>query len=461
VINTFYIETMGCQMNKLDSELVAGQLQNIGYHPTDDPTEAAVIIFNTCSVRQHAEDKVISKIGQLRRRHQQQKDLILAVIGCMAQRLGQELLDSHQQVDIVCGPGQIHQLSKMIADIQNQRQRLLNLNDPAENEKLENLDTSRQHHDSPIPFMAYVRVMRGCNNFCSYCIVPYVRGRERSRPIEHIVDECRRLTENGVKEITLLGQTVNSYKYQNDNQTFTLADVMENIHDRPGLARIRFVTDYPRNFDERILHAMADLPKVCEYLHIPAQSGSDRILKAMNRHYTADDYSELIQKARDIVPGITIAGDFIVGYCNEDDQDFNNTKALVQKIRYKNCFIFKYSPRPGTRADDKMIDNVPDPIKRQRNIELLELQNQISYEDNQKLIGKTVEILVEGPSKKPHLNIPKDQLDPENPLLQLTGRTPGDQIVVFNGTRNLIGQIINTKIEKASALTLFGNYLSP
>jgi len=181
----------------------------------------------------------------------------------------------------------------------------------------------------------------------------------------------------------------------------------------------------------------------------------------MNRHYTADDYSELIQKARDIVPGITIAGDFIVGYCNEDDQDFNDTKALVQKIRYKNCFIFKYSPRPGTRADDKMIDNVPDPIKRQRNIELLELQNQISYEDNQKLIGKTVEILVEGPSKKPHLNIPKDQLDPENPLLQLTGRTPGDQIVVFNGTRNLIGQIINTKIEKASALTLFGNYLSP
>jgi tRNA-2-methylthio-N6-dimethylallyladenosine synthase len=463
-----YIETMGCQMNKLDSELIAGQLTGQGYEICDEIKESDVIIFNTCSVRHHAEEKVISKIGQLRKEHQQRPELVLAVVGCMAQRMGQELLDTHREVDIACAPSQIHRFGDMLKDVLTNRGRLLCLNNPDEIEQLEELDGTRNTSERDHPFAAFVRVMRGCNKFCNYCVVPYVRGRERSRPIEHIVTESRRLVDHGVKEITLLGQTVNSYQYVNGEKTYRLADVIEKLHAIDGLEQIRFVTSYPRDFDESILRVMADLPKVCEYLHIPAQAGSNRILKAMNRHYTMEQYLDLIDKARQIVPGITIAGDFIVGYCGETDQDFEQTKELVRKVRYKNCFIFKYSPRPGTRADEKLVDDVPDEIKRQRNTELLELQNKISFEDNQRFINQTVEVLVEGPSKKPHLNNSDNDSEPSeashakssrpstSEYLQLVGRTRGDHIVVFNGHTNLIGQIQTVDIIKASSLTLFG-----
>ena len=475
MLNTFYIETMGCQMNKLDSELVTGKLIDKGFQPTKDPDDAGLIIFNTCSVRQHAEDKVISKIGQLRRRHREQGDLILAVVGCMAERLGEDLIQAHAQVDIVCGPGQLHRLPHLVYQAQRHRTRATLLNNPADLHDLEQLDNSRSRLDHETPFAAYLRVMRGCNNFCTYCIVPYVRGRENSRPLTDILEESQRLVDNGVKEITLLGQAVNSYQHQNCQQTHFLADVLHTLHEIPGLQRLRFVTSYPKNFDQRILQAMADLPKVCEYLHMPAQSGSDRILKAMNRHYTAREYLDLVERARQLVPNFTIAGDFIVGYCGETEADFQATKDLVRQVRYKNCFIFKYSPRPGTHADEKMADNVPEDVKRRRNTELLQLQNEIALQDNQRFVNTTVEILVEGPSKKPHLNhasacddeeAPLDSPDlqaspspptqsPDSPHPQLVGRTRGDHIVVLNAPENLIGQIITAQVTKASALTLF------
>lgn len=471
--NNVYIETMGCQMNKLDSELVIGNLIRRGYCVTDDRDTADVIIFNTCSVRAHAEDKVISKIGQLKRRHQEKHDFILAVIGCMAQRRGQSLLDEYRQVDIVCAPGQIHHLVDMITKAQQHNARVISLNTSEQHDlkALDNLDAARSVTGRSRPFSAYVRVMRGCNKYCHYCVVPYVRGNEWSRPLDHIVAESRRLVDHGVKEITLLGQTVNSYKYTANNKTLGLADVLYAVHEIAGIERLRFVTSYPADFDKRIFTAMAELPKVCEYLHICAQSGSDRILKAMNRRYTAKQYLELIGQARQMVPGITIAGDFIVGYPGEDDQDFQATKSLVRNAHYKNCFIFKYSARPGTMADKRLADNIGDDIKKARNIELLNLQNEIATQDNQQLIGKIFDIMVEGPSKKPHLNNTlaanadsrfdaNDECSATRADIQLVGRTRGDQIVVFPGCPLLAGEIVNVKIARASALTLFGEIVA-
>jgi len=463
---------MGCQMNKLDSELITSQLQQLGYHTTNDPEQAGVIIYNTCSVRQHAEDKVISKIGQLRRRRQQQPHLVLAVVGCMAQRLGQQLLDDYSQVDVVCGPGRLHLLGPLIQQAQQDRQQHLALNEKNSPDQMEQFDASRTAPDSKTPCRAFVRVMRGCNKFCSYCVVPYVRGPEQSRPLNHIFEESRRLVDNGVKEITLLGQTINSYKYPNGAATYGLADVLKKVHAIEGLRRLRFVTSYPTDFIDNIFQAMADLPKVCPYLHIPAQSGSDRVLKAMNRRYTAGEYLDLINRARELVPHITFAGDFIVGFPGETEQDFADTCFLLEKVRYKNCFIFKYSPRPRTRAEKTLPDDIPANIKRQRNLALLELQNNISLHDNQRFVGATVEILVEGPGKKPHLNLPRSSkddknnpdiiprsTDTDNPAVQLTGRTPSDHIVVFNGPASLLGSVIPVKISKASALTLFAESL--
>lgn len=447
---------MGCQMNKLDSELVENELRNLGYEQAGQADEADVIIFNTCSVRQHAEEKVISKIGQLRKRHQREKNLVLAVIGCMAQRLGQDMLDNYQQVDIVCGPGQLHRLGDFIERVRQNRtlNRLTALNDPAENESLDQLDADRSPAGRQKQSQAYVRIMRGCDNFCSYCIVPYVRGREVSRPLSHIHDEVRRLVDAGVLEITLLGQAVNKYRYTANGSTLGLAEVLEDLDKIEGLKRLRFVTSYPHDFDRQILEAMRDLRSVCSYLHICAQSGSDRILKAMNRHYTADEYLELIQTARETVPGFAVAGDFIVGFPGETEDDFLATAALMEKVRYKNCFIFKYSPRPGTKADERLPDDVPLEVKQERNQRLLDLQNRISREDNQTFIGTRVQILVEGYSKSPQLNASAHEDTVQLP--QLTGRTSGDHIVVFNADPKLIGQLIDIRIFKASGLTLFG-----
>ncbi len=451
-----HIKSFGCQMNKLDSALISSALTAKGCRLTDNSAPADIVIINTCSVREHAEQKVISHIGMLRHLKKKKPEMIIIIAGCMAQRLGRELIDN-EDVDIVCGPSYIPRIPELIEEFRETKLPQLAVSEtirsknPAQVSR--ELDDFESAYDSDrhAPSQAFVRIMRGCNQMCTYCVVPYVRGPEISRNPGEIIEQIKRLAGEGVKQVTLLGQTVNSYWYKTASGEYRLADLLDMVKAVEGIEWIRFITSHPGRFDDAVLHAMADLPKVCPYLHIPAQSGSNRILKAMNRGYTAEQYLEFIAKARSIVPDIAVAGDFIVGFPGETEEDFKHTVELVKKTRYKNCFVFKYSPRPGTNAIDKMKDDVPAEIKKQRNIELLEIQNNISEQDNRKFKDRSVKVLVEGPSKKPHLD-GKDDDD----LYQLVGRTAGDYIVVFSGSEKLAGQFAEVKIVKTAALTLFG-----
>lgn len=445
-------------MNKLDTTLVISALKQAGFALADSAKEADVVLINSCSVREHAEQRVISHLGHLKHIKESRPDMVVGVIGCMAQRLGAELLE-HEAVDIVCGPAQIPQITKLITQTLNQKKQTIAITEKIrrkttqnESRALEDFESAYDVEDRQIPAQAYVRVMRGCDNFCTYCIVPYVRGPEVSRRPNAILDQIRKLADTGVRQVTLLGQRVNAYKYTSGEKTYCLADLLRMASGIEALEWIRFVTSYPsEEFFEEILHAMADLPKVCNYLHLPAQSGSDKILRAMNRHYTAEDYLRLLTKARDIVQGIAIAGDFIVGFPGETQDDFEATVDLVKKARYKNCFIFKYSPRPDTTADKRLADDVPLDVKKSRNTELLAVQEKISDELSAGFLGKEVKVLVEGLSKKPHLDSAQSDGNP-----QLIGRTATDYIVVFNGPKSLAGQFANVKITKTSPLTLFG-----
>jgi tRNA-2-methylthio-N6-dimethylallyladenosine synthase len=372
--------------------------------------------------------------------------------------MGSELL-AGGIVDIVCGPAQIPQVPNLLAKtIETKTQNIATAekirSKPTQNQR-DILDDFERTYDSDtdnIPSQAFVRVMFGCNNMCSYCIVPYVRGPEISRPPQTIIEQVKKLAGGGVKLVTLLGQTVNSYEYKAGGKTNCLADLLEMASEVDGIEWIRFVTSYPsEKYFDRICSAMAALPKVCPYLHIPAQSGSDRILKAMNRRYSSSQYLDLLGRAREAVGDIAIAGDFIVGFPGETDEDFNATAELLKAAEYKNCFIFKYSPRPGTEGHKQLTDDVPMAIKKQRNIELLAVQAQISGPLSKKFLDRTVRVLVESLSKKPHLNQSENQSHP-----QLVSRTADDWIVVFNGPESLTGQFANIKITKTAPLTLFG-----
>jgi len=442
-------------MNKLDTALVTSALKDAGFTLTDKVKQADAVVINTCSVREHAEQRVFSHLGHLKHIKETRPELVVAVIGCMAQRLGESLLE-HDAVDVVCGPAQIPRVTKLIDQAIRRKTKTISVTKKirqagAENPDLEDFESVYDRADKQIPGQAFVRVMRGCNKFCTYCIVPYVRGPEISRPPAAIVEQIRRLADEGVKLVTLLGQTVNSYEYKAGEKTYCLADVLEAASEITGIEWLRFVTSYPsdKHF-ERICEAMASLPKVCRYLHMPAQSGSDRILKAMNRHYTAQQYLDLLERARQIVPGIEPAGDFIVGFPRETEEDFQATLDLVKKARYKNCFVFKYSPRPGTTADKRLEDDVPQQVKKERNTRLLAAQEKISGELSKRFAGKKVRVLVEGLSKKAHLNRTADG----NP--QLVGRTETDWIVVFNGPLSLAGNFTDVNITSTSPLTLFG-----
>jgi len=452
-----YIQTYGCQMNKLDTAMVEGALEEAGFSLTDSVQQADAVLINTCSVREHAEQRVFSHLGHLKHIRQSRPELVVGVIGCMAQRLGDKLLE-HEAVDIVCGPAEISRISRLLIETLHQKKktsattkRIRRKATDEQNQVLEEFESAYGGQDKQIPGQAFVRAMRGCNNFCAFCIVPYVRGPEVSRPPDVILDQIRKLADRGVRQVTLLGQTVNSYKYQKDGKTWSLADLLGAASDIGGIEWLKFVTSYPsEEFFDDILHVMADSPKVCEYLHMPAQSGSDKILHAMNRHYNSRQYLELLDRARAIVPGIAIAGDFIVGFPGETEEDFQATVDLVEKARYKNAFIFKYSPRPGTAADKRLQDTVPAEIKQRRNVELLAVQERISDELSRDFLGKQVKVLVEGLSKKSHVNVDAGQ----NP--QLVGRTAGDWIVVFNGPDSLTGTFAQVKITSVSPLTLFG-----
>jgi len=443
-------------MNKLDTALVTAALKKAGFCLTDGVKQANVVLINTCSVRRHAEDRVLSHLGHLKHIKENRPDLVVGVIGCMAQRLGEELL-RHDAVDIVCGPAQIPQITEIVIQVLQEKKKTLAVTEKIrtespQNQALEDFESVYNSADKQIPGQAYVRVMRGCNKFCSYCIVPYVRGPEVSREPNTVIEQIKELAGRGVKMITLLGQRVNSYQYIAGDKTYCLADLLYLASEIEGIEWIRFVTSYPaEKFYKEIIKAMAELPKVCKYLHMPAQSGSDKIIKAMNRNYTAAQYLEMLETARDIVEGIAIAGDFIVGFPGETETDFQATVKLVKAARYKNCFVFKYSPRPGTVGEKRLEDSVPQEVKKQRNYELLSVQEKISEELGREISGKTVRVLVEGLSKKPHLGADNGGNRP-----QLVGRTEEDWIVVFNGPRSLAGEFAKVKIIKTSPLTLFG-----
>jgi len=445
-------------MNKLDTALVTAALKKAGFSLTASDKEADVVLINTCSVRQHAEQRVLSHLGHLKHIKETRPNMVVGVIGCMAQRLGTELLE-HEAVDIVCGPAQLPQITELVNKALQEKTKNLAVTEKIrrkipdkQTKAIEEFESAYDHDDAQLQGQAYVRAMHGCDNFCTYCIVPYVRGPQVSRPAEVIIEQIKRLADQRVKQVTLLGQKVNSYKYSTSAKTYCLADLLYLASEIKGIEWLRFVTSYPaEEFYDEILEAMRELPKVCKYLHLPAQSGSDKILAAMNRKYTASQYLEMLDRARKMVPNIAIAGDFIVGFPGETEEDFRATVSLVEQARYKNAFVFKYSPRPGTTAGKKLQDTVSNEVKKRRNIELLAVQEKISDELSREFLGKTVRILVEGQSKKAHL----DTENAENGV-QLVGRTEGDWIVVFDGPTSLAGQFAEVKITKTSPLTLFG-----
>jgi tRNA-2-methylthio-N6-dimethylallyladenosine synthase len=458
-----YIETVGCQMNVLDSELVVGSLRRQGYQLVHEATEADVILFNTCSVRQHAEDKIYSALGRLRGHKQRHPSKIVGVLGCMAQK-DQELIRKRApHVDIVCGTGQLAQLPELIGEVEKtgQPQFALSLDRkeasrPEVEHSFESYDPLRDPSMRPNRFQAYVRIMIGCDKFCTYCIVPSVRGPEQSRPPAHIAAEVRQLAAEGCKEVTLLGQTVNSYRFDlGDGRTERLSDLLARIHDTPGIERIKFITNFPRDMDDDLLDAVRELPKVCSYLHVPAQSGCNDVLKRMKRLYTVEYYRDMLARCRERVPGVAISSDFIVGFCGETEGSFQKSCDLVRTASFKNSFIFKYSPRPSTKADDLYPDDVPEEIKKRRNNDLLAIQNAVSLTNHRAQVGQTVEVLVEGPSKS-HNKASGGSDSPGSGPVQLTGRTMTDHIVVFAGNERLTGHTVPVRIEEATAFTLFG-----
>jgi tRNA-2-methylthio-N6-dimethylallyladenosine synthase len=495
-------------MNELDSELVQGQLAALGYVFTRDPHGADVVLYNTCSVREHAENKVLSRVGRVGRWKHEGSPVVLGVLGCLAEREGAALLTKYPQIDLLCGPGELDKLpllidnalktglvgrAERIALAGNRSRRSAVLSAAADNLELldlsRSLDPDRGSSDHP-GSSAYVRITRGCNKYCTYCVVPFTRGAEVHRPPDNIVDECKRLADHGVIEITLLGQTVNHYVYTHGvtlgtggteapqvgpggaafttpragtQRVTTFAELLRRIHDEvPAVRRLRFVTSYPRDFGDDVLEVMAVAPRICRYLHVPVQSGSDRILKLMNRGYTRQQYLEFVERARSVLPDVSMAGDIIVGFPTETEADFDMTRQLLQQVRFKNHFIFKYSPRPGTTAADRLPDDVPETVKRARNNELLALQGDISASVHAEQVGRVVDVFVEGVSRKSaRLDNGRVEVRWQEPSVQMSGRTAGDLITVFalpagRRPQDLVGRIVPVTVTASGPLLLFG-----
>lgn len=471
---TLYLETMGCQMNVLDSELVLGQLRALGYDPINDMTAADVVLLNTCSVRDHAEQKVLSRLGALKKPKAARPDMVVGVIGCMAERDPEGVIQAMPHVDLVCGPGELNKVPALIEEVQEHRTRAVALSQSLsrkstplqralEYDSVEALDLSREPAEGASVLQAYIRVQRGCDKFCTFCVVPFTRGAERSRPADQIVDEAKMLADRGAKEVTLLGQTVNSYVHSDNGKPVRFAELLARVAAVDGIERVRFVTSYPGDFTDDIFEVMRGVPEVCDYLHIPAQHGNDDMLKRMRRQYTVGQYIELIDRARAIVPTIELASDFIVGFCSETESEHADTLKLIERCRFKNIFVFKYSPRPGTVADKRSADDVPEEVKRRRNHELLALQERIAAAHNRTLIGHAVNVLVEGYSKAALKAQEAEQTRGEEVTWrrsdQLVGRTSRDQIVVFPGKPEHIGRFTDIRVDGTTALTLHGTMI--
>jgi tRNA-2-methylthio-N6-dimethylallyladenosine synthase len=436
----YNVITFGCQMNENDSEKLSGMLIEMGYIEAESTEESDLIIYNTCCVRENAELKVFGHIGALKKLKRQKPDMVIAVCGCMMQQeeVVNHIRKVYKHVDLIFGTHNLYKFPELLFKTVDSNESIIDIWD-SHGSIIEGIPIERKNS-----VKAWVTVMYGCNNFCTYCIVPYVRGRERSRKIQDIVEEVKNLAQEGFKEVTLLGQNVNSYgKDIDDGKDF--ADLLYNIDKIDGIERIRFMTSHPKDLSERLVFAMRDCRKVCEHLHLPIQAGSTKVLKEMNRAYTKEEYLELVQMVRENIPGIALTTDIIVGFPEESDEDFDDTIDVLEKVRYDSAYTFLYSKRAGTPAA-KRARQVDEEVKKKRFNRLLEVQNKISKEINEKLMGVEMEVLVEGLSK--------------NSKNTYTGRTRTNKVVNFPGNKDMIGKLVKVKIDKIQTWSLEGRVIN-
>ena len=436
-INTFYIETYGCQMNVADSEVVAAILKSKGYEHTPDKNEADIILVNTCSIRENAEQRVRGRVQGFSEIRKKRPGVLIGIMGCMAERLGETLFEQEKNVNIVVGPDAYMDLPLLIEKAAR--------GEKAINIELSITETYKDICPSRIDETAisgFVSIMRGCNNFCTYCIVPYTRGRERSRSPQSIINEVIDLQSKGYKEVTLLGQNVNSYLWRDEGVEYHFPALLGKVAGIvPGM-RIRFATSHPKDMSDEILRTMAVHPNICRHIHLPVQSGSDSVLKDMNRKYTREWYLDRIRAIREIIPGCGISTDMFVGFHNESEADFQLSLSLMKEVGFDLAYMFKYSERPGTLASKKMPDNVDEETKGRRLQALIDLQSELSLISNQKDIGKTFEVLIEGRSKKK--------------ANELFGRSSQNKVIVFPGDAHRIGDIAKVKVLSCTSATLIG-----
>jgi len=437
----FYkIITYGCQMNVHDSEKLAGMLENMGYEKTENKNKADIILFNTCAIRENAELKVFGKVGSLKNLKKENPELIIGIGGCMMQvdEIVNKIHEKYPYVDLVFGTHNIHKVPELINEIKAQKEKVYEVWPEADG-LIPDTPVKRQGD-----YKAWVTIIQGCNNFCSYCIVPHVRGRERSRNLNDIVKEVKNIVEDGIKEITLLGQNVNSYGNDLDNNV-NFSMLLSKLNKIEGLKRIRFMTSHPKDLDLEVIKTIKNNNKICEHFHLPVQSGSTKILKKMNRGYTRDEYIELVNMIRNEINNPSITTDFIVGFPGETEKDFEKTIDLVKKLRFDMAFTFSYSPRENTRAA-KMNDQIDEEVKDTRLKKLMSIQNEISLEENKRFLGETVEVLVEGESKN----------NPET----FMGRSRRNKLIIFPKEDGIKGKIVDVKINNVKSWTLYGEIVN-
>ncbi|MEA4981484.1 MAG: tRNA (N6-isopentenyl adenosine(37)-C2)-methylthiotransferase MiaB [Paludibacter sp.] len=434
-----FIETYGCQMNVADSEVVASIMQMDGFGLTEQITDADAIFVNTCSVRDNAEQKIIQRLKYYQSLKRKKKGLVIGVIGCMAERVKENLITDHG-VNIVVGPDAYLDIPNLINSVEK--------GEKAINVELSKTETYRDVMPTRIgaSISGFVSIMRGCDKFCTYCVVPYTRGRERSRDIESILNEIKDLQSKNYKEVTLLGQTVNSYKYEKEDKTILFPELLSIVAEAFPAMRIRFTSPHPRDMNDETIEMIARYPNICRFIHLPVQSGSNKILKLMNRKYTREWYLDRISAIRRIIPECAIGTDVFCGFSDETEEDHADTLSLMREAKFDQAFMFKYSERPGTIAAKKLPDNVPEEVKIRRLNEIIALQNEVSNQSNQNDIGKVFEVLVEGFSKRS-----KEQL---------FGRTSQNKVVIFPREGRRIGEFIHIRITSASSATLFGEVIS-
>jgi tRNA-2-methylthio-N6-dimethylallyladenosine synthase len=434
-----YIETYGCQMNVSDSEIVASVLREGGFGLTHDAEAADVVLINTCAIRENAEQKVRRRLNEFRARKRKAKPgMQIGVLGCMAERLRHKFLEEEQLVDLVVGPDAYRDLARLLSVAEESGQAAVNVQLSREETYA---DIAPVRYDTN-GLAAFVSIMRGCDNMCSFCVVPFTRGRERSRPVASILAECHQLAEMGYREVTVLGQNVNSYLDESDGQRVSFTELLYRISLISPDLRIRYSTSHPKDCSDELLHLHAERPNVCNYIHLPVQHGNTETLRRMRRTYTRDEYLALVERARTIVPGISLSTDIITGFCGETEEEHRDTLSLMGLVRYDMAYMFAYSERPDTYAERKYTDDVPEEVKKRRLSEIIHLQNRISQENNEAEVGRRHTVLVEGPSKR------SDE--------QLCGRTDTNKMVIFDRGRLQKGRYVDVRITGCTSATLFG-----